>query len=147
MWIYTKEGFVSAVRYKQEDRRERATLDLVELVIVRARRREHLQKLFPEHEIHETPEADYAFRVFVVQEEFATVLFNLALDIDYPNFKNSVPEGDYHDCLNEIWFETRRILQDGRLHCMATADGKVFCTFPPGHAGEHGTGGIRWPRY
>ena len=40
--------------------------------------------------IEESEYADYRYRVRVPREVFAEVLKDIALDIDYPNFKNAV---------------------------------------------------------
>ena len=64
MWICFDDAFVSAVQ-------DRADLNRL---VVRGRRKEHLQALFPNQEIILTPDADYVARVFVTREEFASVV-------------------------------------------------------------------------
>src|SRR5688500_2140088 len=53
MWICLKNAFVSAVQDRNRP----------DWLCVRARRREHLEVLFPQQSIMATPEGDYAYRV------------------------------------------------------------------------------------
>lgn len=84
MWLMTDFGFFSIVKKEGEANltvRARVKQDLLEL------RRRYLPGLGA---IEETEYADYRFRVRVPREVFAEALTAIALDIDYPNFKNSV---------------------------------------------------------
>jgi len=61
----------------------------------RARARQDLLNLKESYlpglgEIEESDKRDYRYRARVPQEVFAEALKEMALDIDYPNFKNSV---------------------------------------------------------
>ena len=64
MWVCLRDAFVSAVQDKDNPDR----------LCVRARNRDHLERLFPAPEIIDTPDADYACRVFVTRSEFACLL-------------------------------------------------------------------------
>lgn len=105
MWIFCKHGFFSAVE-NWHDRRE---------VLVRARFRGDLEKLLERFVWHEhdsemeqldggggnkarfkvtsTPDADYAYRVSLPKRMWADIVQNIAGEIDYQNFKDSVHEG------------------------------------------------------
>jgi hypothetical protein len=93
MWVCFNDAFVSAV----QDR------DYPDRVCVRARNRAHLVRLFPRSAILGTPDADYAYRVFVTKAEFADVLVNRVQTLDYPNFKNSVQDTALHSLYEGFW--------------------------------------------
>lgn len=93
MWLFTKDGFISAVASDRDSK----------MMVVRARNREHLEKLLPEHEIVTLPNRDYGFRVFITREEFSTLVISLAESIDYTNFKNSIIDSEYHDACLDVW--------------------------------------------
>ena len=84
MWLMTDFGFFSIVQKEGEAN-----------LTVRARVKQDLQNLKERYlpavgAIEETEYADYRFRVCVPRQSFAEALREIALDIDYPNFKNSV---------------------------------------------------------
>jgi hypothetical protein len=102
MWLFTTEGFVSAVAHRNKSG----------VLLVRARRGEHLRALFPEAEIECTPHADYRFRAEITREVWlGKMLAQLAM-IDYDNFKAAIPDAEYHDVCNEVW-GTMHKLQPG----------------------------------
>lgn len=70
---------------------------------VRARKREHLATLFPDHDIHASKDTDYRFRVFVKKEAFAALIAKKAMEIDYGNFKDSVKDRRLHDLYADFW--------------------------------------------
>jgi hypothetical protein len=70
MWIFTKHGFYSAVCARQGDGKHGQLVD-PNRIMVRARVRDHLEALkrrFPDLlgqcQIRESPDADYAYRIF-----------------------------------------------------------------------------------
>ena len=84
MWLMTNFGFFSIVKKEGEEH-----------LTVRARVKQDLLNLKERYlpsigAIEESAYADYRYRVRVPREAFAEVLKDIALDIDYPNFKNSV---------------------------------------------------------
>ena len=84
MWLMTNFGFFSIVKK-----------DGAEHLSVRARKKEDLlslkQRYLPSAGAIETSDyTDYRYRVHVSREVFAEALKDIALDIDYPNFKSSV---------------------------------------------------------
>lgn len=92
MWICLNDAFVSAVQSGRPGELK-----------VRARRREHLETLFPGVPIVETRRADYRFRVFVDQEAFAQLVADKARSIDYTNFKSSVNDPALHNLYADFW--------------------------------------------
>lgn len=84
MWVFTKNGFFSAVQnFKNPD-----------LIHVRARFKGDLERLCEEYgvapEVVSTPGNDYPFRMDFTREKWAEIMSEEARRIDYPNFKNAV---------------------------------------------------------
>jgi hypothetical protein len=84
MWLFTPEGFYSAV----------LSDDDINMLKVRSRDRAHLEALIahlPEGEklpILELPNRDYGFRVIMPKSTWAYLVCKFAANIDYGNFKN-----------------------------------------------------------
>jgi len=100
MWIFTIDGFFSAVEHR----------DQRECVMIRARYEEDLKKLkgkvCVQFEIESTPHADYPYRLTVTKKLWAAYVSESALYIDYDNFKDAALKGaspkrnsQYH----EVW--------------------------------------------
>ena len=91
MWIFTKGGFLSAVRHTGKPGK----------LLVRARFAGDLERFCEAHgidaEVAETPEHDYRFRAEIPCEAFAEAIKAEALAIDYPNFKSAVHDGTERD--------------------------------------------------
>lgn len=96
MWLFTKFGFFSVVCVR----------NLKGAVFVRARVREDLEtfkKKYLSTEAHKKSpsdrykilvdrKADYPYRLIVKQTVFSEVMFAIASEIDYSNFKDKVAE-------------------------------------------------------
>ena len=96
MWVFSRGGFCS-VRAGDEGR-----------VIVRCRTRDHAMhfaEVCNAGPIQVTDDTDYRYRFGVSQEVFAAAMAAEARDIDYPNFKASIPDDDrdYAAALHGIW--------------------------------------------
>jgi len=101
MWLFTKDGFYSAVAHRDDP----------DLLVVRARSRIDLQWLIRNHgltaEIVDTPVgSDYPCRIIVPRGAWAEVVRTEALDITYGNFKSEVnvvigPERE--DVYHRVW--------------------------------------------
>lgn len=94
MWVYTRKGFLSIVAHDD---------DPMGGLLVRARLPGHIEALFPEAKVLETRDADYRFRSTIPAGRVAEVLHDEVTSIDYPNFKDSVEDGDYHEMLPPAW--------------------------------------------
>jgi len=102
MWLYTTLGFFSCVKDRQSD-----------LIIIRARVKEdieNLKRLTPHlGAIIETPNRDYPFRATIKRFFFDTLLSEIALSVDYPNFKDEVKKKQGKDragLYTRIWATT-----------------------------------------
>jgi hypothetical protein len=84
MWIVAKSGFFSIVENKDADH----------TYMVRARVGSDLERLLKitgmTREIFVTPSADYGYRIVVDIAGLQCVMAALAIDVDYPNFKNAI---------------------------------------------------------
>ncbi len=97
---FCKDGFFSAVQHRDEP----------DSVMIRARFSGDLERLCERIGVDRscisvTPDADYAYRITVPKTVWANAVKDIADDIDYDNFKNSVHEGGmsprdkaYMDC-------------------------------------------------
>jgi hypothetical protein len=93
MWLSLSKGFLSVVVTKQDPN----------MVMVRARRKEHLESYFSTHNIVVTKSADYPFRVICSKAALTAVLVRYIDSMDYGNFKNSVKDQKLHDAYMDTW--------------------------------------------
>lgn len=81
MWICSQLGFFSIVR-------KGGTYH------VRARVRGDLENLLEaaglDLEIHQSPDADYRWRILVTESQLATLMATFGDSVDYPNFKSRI---------------------------------------------------------
>lgn len=120
MWVLTTEGFLSATAMPGHPQAG---------VQVRARVRDDLVKLLSHFDpaeqrrlgnqsslrIIHTPDNDYEFRVFLTHEQWARYLAEMALSLDYDNFKYAVDErqgSERHMVYLRVWSALERGLHD-----------------------------------
>lgn len=96
MWIYLNNAFLSIV---QND-------DTPDALLVRARRSGDIESVFPDARVIETPDSDYAFRSNISRELVADRIASAVLSIDYPNFKDSVPDTVRRGIYSSVWGKT-----------------------------------------
>ena len=102
MWLFTKNSFVSVVQHRTQP----------DNVLVRARVKSHLARLFPQKQMQADDEADYRYRIVVSKEEFATVVSDYIMqNLDYDNFKAAQDTDDpaWTRFLHEVWGEGLRL--------------------------------------
>lgn len=98
MWVFTQDGFISAVDNN----------DVPGKLAVRARDKSSLEllSLTTGAEIIELRGRDYEYRVHVTREEFAEFMVMQVEHLDYSNYKSRIwaTRGDtYHDACSEVW--------------------------------------------
>jgi len=98
MWIFSETGFISAVR----------KADRPEVITVRSRDHESLESVagVAGVTIQRSPHGDYPYRAFVKPEVFAAWLADVALSLDYDNFKSQIAHTrgyDYAHELGRVW--------------------------------------------
>lgn len=93
MWIFTNKAFLSIVVPYQHDLP--AGLKGRDVFAVRARRKADLFATFGKKIIiHESPDRDYRWRVFINRDQMAALIYDQIHAIKYHNFKDSIPAKD-----------------------------------------------------
>ena len=103
MWVFTTEGFLSAVEERRGDHRGE--------IVVRAREASALEAL---REVAPTltptviySDSDYRYRAWLSREEWAAALAELGRQVVYDNFKSEVlrrqGRTSYEDALHAVW--------------------------------------------
>lgn len=93
MWIMLNNAFLSVVDKAPKP----------DQLVVRARVEGHIEAVFPNAEVIRDASGDYLFRAFIDREEVAEAMYQAAMNIDYPNFKNSIKDNRYHDACSRVW--------------------------------------------
>lgn len=98
MWIFTENGFISAVRKS----------DNTDVLTVRARDAKSLAELaeLTQQPIAKSPSGDYPYRIFVKPDALADWAKHQVELIDYNNFKNrvAVTRGyGFVSALHDVW--------------------------------------------
>lgn len=93
MWVFFNDAFLSIVEYNDDP----------DFLLVRARSEGDIERVFPEAEVSKTPDADYLYRTVLRRAEVAAAIAQRALDINYPNFKNSIKNPPYRTACADIW--------------------------------------------
>jgi hypothetical protein len=93
VWIMLSDAFFSIV-HKDCARDE---------LLVRARRRGDIEKVWPEAKVTEIDTADYLFRAVIKRADITAALSGEVQRITYGNFKNSVEDGPLHDAYMRVW--------------------------------------------
>ena len=98
MWIQFNNAFLSIVENREK------TIEL----LVRARVKGDIEKVFPEADVFEDNNADYKYRAFISKAIVAEKLMLKVTEINYDNFKNSVKEIERKKVYVNIWAELRK---------------------------------------
>ena len=93
MWLCLNDAFLSIVDDGKVDG----------CLVVRARRKGDIEKLFPSVKVITLKSRDYQFRAHVSRELIAEQVAAQVMAIDYPNFKDSVQDNDLHDAYAGFW--------------------------------------------
>jgi hypothetical protein len=101
-------------------------------LLVRARAAGDLERIFPTAKVTHTPAADYAYRTTLSRSDVAHALAAAVTAIDYPNFKDAVPEPDRHHAYDLTWL-AMRAFQKHRARAAAAAAGDCATAKPPTH--------------
>ena len=98
MWIQFNNAFLSIVENREK------TIEL----LVRARVKGDIEKVFPEADVFEDNNADYKYRAFISKAMVAEKIMLKVTEINYDNFKNSVKEIEKKKVYSNIWAELRK---------------------------------------
>jgi hypothetical protein len=104
MWLFTQNSFISVVQHRGR----------TDDVLIRARVKKHLTRLFPDKakEIFEDADADYRWRLILSKQELADRISAYILQsLDYDNFKAAQEADDsgWLRFLNAVWAEGLRL--------------------------------------
>lgn len=103
MWIFLNDAFLSIVAPPKEEG----------MLLVRARARGDIERVFPHADVIQLPNRDYDYRALVPRIQVAQAMARQVMGIDYGNFKNSVAEDCRHDAYASVWgvmFNFQRML-------------------------------------
>jgi hypothetical protein len=73
-------------------------------LLVRARRRGDIERVFPNAKVSRSPKGDYLFRSVLPRSAVKSALAARIDDIRYDNFKDSVGDDDLHTAYTNVWF-------------------------------------------
>jgi len=98
MWLFTKNSFISVVQHRERQ----------DHVLVRARVKKHIVRLFPGQEklIAKDDTADYRWRLLMPKQVLADTLADYIIHrLDYDNFKAAQEADDpsWLSFLHSIW--------------------------------------------
>lgn len=99
MWICLNNAFLSIVEQQQPD----------ENLLVRARRKGDIERVFPGAKVERTVGRDYLYRTLVGREQVALAIADQVRGINYPNFKNSVSDHKLHNAYSGFWSIMARV--------------------------------------
>ena len=100
MWIYLKHAFLSIIDPAGDYAGGGPKGDKL---LVRARFKGDIERVFPRARVTETPQRDYRYRAMVSRETVAKVICAAVMSIDAKNFKGSVKERWRHDAYAGCW--------------------------------------------
>ncbi len=106
MWIILRNSFLSiAKRDCHEDE-----------LLVRARRKGDIERIFPQANVKETLEYDYRYRAVLKKAAVIAAMSQCINDIDYAHFNEAIDEGDLLDAYAEVRDDLEN-LQVGGAFC------------------------------
>ncbi|WP_178133958.1 hypothetical protein [Vineibacter terrae] len=102
MWIFLNDAFFSIIdagAAKQDDAPMGSKLQIkprlhADNLLVRARAKGDIERVFPGYQAKVTPDSDYRFRVEIPRTVVVEIIAGRLEDIDYGNFKDSVRKTD-----------------------------------------------------
>jgi hypothetical protein len=102
MWIAHTEGWISIVSHRDDP----------EVLLVRARRDDHITHLWPDAEIIILADADYRYRAAISREMVAEVIAEVLINMEYDDFKSHVSDVELRTSFLSIWDFMRERLDE-----------------------------------
>lgn len=99
MWICLNDAFLSIVTAPQRS----------SCLLVRARVKGHIERVFPEARVLRTSNRDYLYRAFVPRTEVGRAISKALREIAYGNFKDSVEDPALHRAYGDFWHTMMRL--------------------------------------
>lgn len=101
MWIFLKDAFLSIV--DPDGSYDGSAGPVGTHLLVRARIKGDIERVFPKAKVTMTPDRDYRFRALVLREEVADEIASAVMNISAFNFKGSVKDNARHDAYMGVW--------------------------------------------
>jgi hypothetical protein len=103
MWIFISDAFFSIVEDGQQANK----------LLVRARFKGHIERVFPQAKVSETPESDYRYRTSLPRMVVTEAIAHKVAEIDYGNFKDSIKfSNPLHEAAGQVWNVMYQAQQD-----------------------------------
>ena len=101
MWVLLNNAFFSIVKNRNKKNE----------LLVRARIKGDIEKVFPEANTFEDKYADYRYRAFIETSIVADKISNEIFKINYDNFKNSISKDDLNRTIayGNVWKELYKL--------------------------------------
>lgn len=96
MWICLNDSFLSIVDPGAQGPKG-------DYLLVRARIKGDIERVFPKANVIVIHGRDYLFRAFIPRKQVADAIAKRVMENHATNFKNSVPENMRHDAYARIW--------------------------------------------
>lgn len=97
MWLCLSNAFFSIVSPSNLKSDE-------DVLLVRARRKGDIERIFPGSKVNRTPGRDYLYRAKISRTLVAeTIAKHVTENVFYTNFKNSVENDELHDAYSAFW--------------------------------------------
>lgn len=93
MWICLNDAFLSIVAHYDDPNK----------LLVRARIKGDIERVFPDAVVYQREGSDYLYRADVQAGEVSVVIAHRITQIDYTNFKSSVKSRPLHDAYLGFW--------------------------------------------
>ena len=101
MWVLLNNAFFSIVKNRNKKNE----------LLVRARIKGDIEKVFPEANTFEDENADYRYRAFIETSIVADKISNEIFKINYDNFKNTISKDDLNRTIayGNVWKELYKL--------------------------------------
>ena len=101
MWVLLNNAFFSIVKNRNKKNE----------LLVRARIKGDIEKVFPKANAFEDKNADYRYRAFIEKSIVADKISNEIFKINYDNFKNSISKDDLNRTIayGNVWKELYKL--------------------------------------
>lgn len=131
MWVFLTNSYLSIVADANSER-----------LLVRARKRGDIERVFPDAVVRRGGGTDYAYRATLDRSDVANVIADVINNaIRYPNFKDAVRAADRHHAYLDVWTVMRRWQErcaSGRFDGPRFEDDELPLGHPPAFENQHG---------
>lgn len=115
MWLCFSNAFLSVVHKDCEP----------DELLVRARRKGDIEKIFPDADVKRTVGVDYLYRAVLKRSEVSEVMTKMLMGYKANNFKDTVKDNQLHSAYMSIWSVMAR-LQRPAPYARPRSGGQLF---------------------